>query len=302
MNPHSHGKPLNSQAAQGEVAQPDGGILVFDDLTAFSEAVKTDTGLTFDFVSLASLNTNLVESTDQYMVLTVRGYENEEVDVLFLTQEKAFLYSKSPPPREAFRAFAHLFPRPFGRSTALAFLSLDKTMDDFKPHLEEFTNTIRELETTFDYAKWRKASFDLELFDDRLEEFHDLLLKLEERPYKQVEARYISFDYRVLIAESLSMQQRVRRRLVMLRDLARDYETQVNKELNKRIERLNDIVKRLTALTVIFMIPTLIASHFGMNFAFMPELRVPWAYPTVIISQIILVGTGVFIFKKIGWL
>ena len=56
-------------------------------------------------------------------------------------------------------------------------------------------------------------------------------------------------------------------RLAMLRDLSRDHELRVTTELNLRIEKLNDVVKRLTAITVILMIPTLIASHFGMNFA-----------------------------------
>jgi magnesium transporter len=41
---------------------------------------------------------------------------------------------------------------------------------------------------------------------------------------------------------------------------------------------LNVIVKRLTAFTVILMIPTLIAGVYGMNFHFMPELTWPFGY------------------------
>ncbi len=66
--------------------------------------------------------------------------------------------------------------------------------------------------------------------------------------------------------------------------------------------KLNDAVKKLTALTVILMLPTLIASHFGMNFAFMPELNLWWAYPAVVVFQIVFMGIGFAIFRKIGWL
>ena len=41
---------------------------------------------------------------------------------------------------------------------------------------------------------------------------------------------------------------------------------------------LNVVVKRLTAFTVILMIPTLIAGIYGMNFLYMPELAWPFGY------------------------
>jgi magnesium transporter len=39
-----------------------------------------------------------------------------------------------------------------------------------------------------------------------------------------------------------------------------------------------------------------------MNFINMPELQSPWAYPTVIASQVLLLAVGALVFKKIGWL
>ena len=38
-------------------------------------------------------------------------------------------------------------------------------------------------------------------------------------------------------------------------------------------------MKTLTALTVILMVPTLIAGIYGMNFDQMPELRWAYGYP-----------------------
>jgi magnesium transporter len=44
----------------------------------------------------------------------------------------------------------------------------------------------------------------------------------------------------------------------------------------------NRVIKLFTVLTVIFMPPTLIASMYGMNFKYMPELSKPWGYPAAL--------------------
>ncbi len=64
----------------------------------------------------------------------------------------------------------------------------------------------------------------------------------------------------------------------------------------------NKIIKIFTLVSVIFTPPTLIASIYGMNFDFMPELHWQFGYPLAIVSMI-LVGAGVVIwFKKKNWL
>lgn len=64
----------------------------------------------------------------------------------------------------------------------------------------------------------------------------------------------------------------------------------------------NKIIKIFTLVSVIFTPPTLIASIYGMNFDFMPELHWQFGYPMAIVSMI-LVGAGVVIwFKKKNWL
>jgi len=44
----------------------------------------------------------------------------------------------------------------------------------------------------------------------------------------------------------------------------------------------NRVIKLFTVLTVIFMPPTLIASMYGMNFKYIPELGFRWGYPTAL--------------------
>jgi magnesium transporter len=46
--------------------------------------------------------------------------------------------------------------------------------------------------------------------------------------------------------------------------------------------RQNDVVKRLAGWAGILALPTLVASIYGMNFQFMPELGWRWGYPAVV--------------------
>jgi magnesium transporter len=98
------------------------------------------------------------------------------------------------------------------------------------------------------------------------------------------------------------LQARCRRRLTTIKDLRQDHEMKATEELNSKIVKLNDVLKKLTSITVILMLPTLIASHFGMNFVHMPELRIAWVYPAVIAAQVVIMAVFFFIFKKIEWL
>jgi magnesium transporter len=64
---------------------------------------------------------------------------------------------------------------------------------------------------------------------------------------------------------------------------------------------LNVIVKRLTAFTVILMIPTLIAGIYGMNFDVMPELAWPFGYGLALgLMAVSMAGAFVF-FKAHDW-
>jgi len=64
----------------------------------------------------------------------------------------------------------------------------------------------------------------------------------------------------------------------------------------------NKIIKIFTIVSVIFMPPTLIASIYGMNFNFMPELDKKWGYPIAILSMVLSSLFILYYFKKRKWL
>jgi magnesium transporter len=64
----------------------------------------------------------------------------------------------------------------------------------------------------------------------------------------------------------------------------------------------NDIIKIFSVAAVVFLPPTLIASIYGMNFQFMPELSWWFGYPLAIVLMILAAVLPYLYFKRRGWL
>lgn len=67
------------------------------------------------------------------------------------------------------------------------------------------------------------------------------------------------------------------------------------------VEQMN-IVKTFTVVSVAMMPPTLIASIYGMNFEYMPELAWPIGYPLAVLAMIASGIGPVWYFRRKGWL
>ncbi len=64
----------------------------------------------------------------------------------------------------------------------------------------------------------------------------------------------------------------------------------------------NQIIKTFSIATVVFFPPTLVASIYGMNFQFMPELEWVLGYPAAIGFMLLSGCAPYFYFKRKGWL
>jgi magnesium transporter len=64
----------------------------------------------------------------------------------------------------------------------------------------------------------------------------------------------------------------------------------------------NGIIKIFSVAAVVFLPPTLVASIYGMNFAFMPELQWQFGYPFAILLMIMSAVLPYYYFKGKGWL
>jgi magnesium transporter len=66
--------------------------------------------------------------------------------------------------------------------------------------------------------------------------------------------------------------------------------------------RMNEVMKVLTIIATIFIPLTFIAGIYGMNFEYMPELKMAWAYPFIWLTMLVLALGMLWYFRRKGWL
>ncbi|MDP3167643.1 MAG: CorA family divalent cation transporter, partial [Hydrogenophaga sp.] len=64
----------------------------------------------------------------------------------------------------------------------------------------------------------------------------------------------------------------------------------------------NKIIKIFSVASVSLLPPTLVASSYGMNFAFMPELQWHYGYPLALALMVLSAVVPMLYFRKRGWL
>ena len=92
-------------------------------------------------------------------------------------------------------------------------------------------------------------------------------------------------------------------RVTELADNIRDLLTSLLEvRVSQVANRMNDIMKKLSAWAGIILVPTLIAGIYGMNFNDMPELRWAVGYPAALGTMVVSGGILYVVFKRKGWL
>jgi magnesium transporter len=66
--------------------------------------------------------------------------------------------------------------------------------------------------------------------------------------------------------------------------------------------RMNEVMKVLTIIATIFIPLSFFAGLYGMNFEYMPELGVRWAYPILLVFMGVIGGGMLWAFRRRGWL
>lgn len=102
------------------------------------------------------------------------------------------------------------------------------------------------------------------------------------------------------------MLKEIRRDLASLADHTSFMSSKINFLLDATLGMINieqnKIIRLLSVAAVFFLPPTLIASIYGMNFQFMPELSSKYGYPLVILLMVISSLSSYLYFKRKGWM
>jgi len=67
-------------------------------------------------------------------------------------------------------------------------------------------------------------------------------------------------------------------------------------------QRTNEVMKVLTVIGSVFIPLTFVAGVYGMNFEYMPELTVRWAYPAILLLMAAMGGGMAWFFHRKGWI
>ncbi|KAA9086603.1 magnesium and cobalt transport protein CorA [Microbacterium radiodurans] len=105
------------------------------------------------------------------------------------------------------------------------------------------------------------------------------------------------------------VSERVQAMRRTLDDALTIHATLVNQRLDEKMAdltevqvRQNEQVKKISSWAAIGFAPTFVASLYGMNFRYMPELDLPWGYPMAI-GFMVLLSAGLYVvFKRNDWL
>jgi magnesium transporter len=184
---------------------------------------------------------------------------------------------------------------------SLVYAILDAAVDGFFPLLDQLSDKIEDLEErilaggrTSDTLRiilgLKRKLLELRRNLSPQRDVANALLRRDLPLVDDASAPYFQdlYDHTIRVLDQLDLQ----------RDLLA---SALEANLSVTSNALNAVMKRLTAFTVVLMVPTLIAGIYGMNFDFMPELRWPLGYPIALgLMALAMIGSAIF-FRRRDW-
>ena len=178
---------------------------------------------------------------------------------------------------------------------------LDAVVDGYFPVVDDLAERIEELEdAVFDRAD---AGAQAEIFALK----KDLLaVRRVLGPERDVMNVLVRRDEPVFGPEHVAYFQDVYDHILRVTDAVDTARDLLSSALDAHVSmttfRLNEVVKRLTASSIILMTVTLVAGVYGMNFEHMPELDWAYGYPFALGLMLVLAAGLVALFRRIDWL
>lgn len=167
----------------------------------------------------------------------------------------------------------------------------------------------------------------IEVMGERIEEFDDAVMNdptpelLEEinsyrreiayirkavRPAREIALKLVKIDNELIspvihhyLKDLLDMAEQAHDSVEIYREMLNDQLNSYNMVITNK---LNDVMKFLTIFATIFIPLSFLASVYGMNFEFMPELHYKYGYYALLAAMISVAVVMLLFFKKKKWL
>ena len=183
---------------------------------------------------------------------------------------------------------------------SVAWAIVDKVVDDYEPVVEGIDNDIGEVEEAI-FTQQGDSTERIYFLKREVITFQRAVQPLQ-LPLEAVER-----------GNYAQVSEPMRR---FFRDVA-DHVRRANERINSQRElltsileanlallgvRQNAVVRSISAWAAIIAVPTFMASVYGMNFRFMPELDTHLGYPIVLVVMALAVVSLYAFFRRIDWL
>lgn len=184
----------------------------------------------------------------------------------------------------------------------LAYALIDSVVDAYFPVLERLDERLEAIELAILAGKeLGNAVPDLHGVRRCLLELRRAVWPLREATSTLVrgEGKHFSNDVLVYLRD-------VHDHVVQLLDLLENYRELTSSLLDLHLStvnhRLNEVIKLLTVISTIFIPLTFLVGVYGMNFDWMPELRVWWGYPACLLVMAVIAALMLRWFRRRHWL
>lgn len=183
----------------------------------------------------------------------------------------------------------------------LAYCLLDAMADNYYLLLERLEEEIEPLE-----ARAMEDPDPLVARDIQILKREILMLRRSLWPLREM-VHHLSRDEHPLISEGTRVYLRdLYDHVIHLIEILETFQEMVagtmEMFLSSISNRMNSVMKVLTIISTIFIPLTFIAGVYGMNFAHMPELDYPWAYPATLGVMGATALLMIRFFRRRGWL
>lgn len=183
----------------------------------------------------------------------------------------------------------------------LAYAIIDTIIDQYFPVVERIGDRLEELEEEVLESPGQRVLSEINRIRRDL-----LIIRRAVWPQREAISEILRGESPMFDPQVLTYLRDTYDHLIQLTDVVESYRDLASGLMQTYLSvvgnRTNEVMKVLTIMASIFIPLTFIAGIYGMNFAHMPELSRPWAYPAALVLML-AVGLGmVWYFWRKGWI
>jgi magnesium transporter len=192
-------------------------------------------------------------------------------------------------------------PEVLPSSGALVHALIDTLVDDYFPIVDHFAERVGQLESELSggnqhdlMTRTLELRRELLLFRKVVSPERDMLGTILRR-----ELIFLSPELQPYFQDVRDHVFRITEEIDTLRDLL---STTVEAQMSIASNQLNEVLRMMTAWSIILMSMTLIAGVYGMNFVNMPELEWRWGYFAALALMLAIGGMLFQFFRRRRWI